>query len=319
MQKTHMSPNELNWDDLKFFLEVARSRKASAAARRLGVDYTTVSRRIRTLEQALGALLFEKSRGSGFVVTPEGQRLLGYAEVLESTLQTACEQVAGTGLSLSGNVRIGSTEGFGTYFVTPQICEFQRFYPAITFDVLPVPHFVSLSRREADIAIALERPERGPYICSKLCDYRLKLYATPEYLARHAPIHGVADLAGHCFNTYVDDLAFSPELLYLERVVPGAISTLRSTSVIAQYQATLQGRALAILPCFMAAPDSRLVEVLPDELAITRHFWMFYREDLARLKRITLVARYLRACAEQNRGLLMGETSRMTFCESAPD
>lgn len=315
MQKSPINPSQLNWDDLKHFLEVARSRKATAAASRLGVDYTTVSRRIRALEQGLGALLFEKSRGSGFVLTPEGHKLLGFAEELESTLQSACEQVSGTGLSLSGTVRIGSTEGFGSFFVVPQLAHFHRRYPDIAVELVSVPHFLSLSKREADIALTLERPERGPYICSRLCDYRLRLYATPGYLERHAPIRRLEDLATHAFSTYIDDLAFSPQLLYLDRVVPRARSRLRSTSVIGQYQAALQGEALAILPCFMAAPDARLVEVLPGEVEVVRQFWMFYREDLARLRRITLVAEYLRACAEANRSFLLGEHTTMRYAE----
>jgi molybdate transport repressor ModE-like protein len=308
-----MLDSKMNWDDLKFFLEVARTRTASHAAKRLGVDYTTVSRRIQALEKALGTLLFERSRAAGFVLTSEGQHLLGYAESLESTLQTACEQVSGASLALSGHVRIGSTEGFGSYFVAPQLSHFQDRYPNISIDLLPVPHFISLSRREADIAITLERPERGPYVCSKLCDYRLRLYATAEYIAQHPTIRGTEDLARHSFVTYVDDLAFSPELLYLERVVPGASSQLRSTSVIAQYLCALQGRALAILPCFLAGPDPRLVELLPGEVEVTRQFWIYYREDLRRLKRITQVSDYLRHCAEHNHGLLMGESRQMRF------
>ena len=101
MQKDLTSLSALNWDDLKFFLEVARTRKASSAAKRLSVDYTTVSRRISSLEGALGTLLFEKSRTNGFVLTAEGQRLLGYAESIESTLHMACEQVSGSGVALS--------------------------------------------------------------------------------------------------------------------------------------------------------------------------------------------------------------------------
>ncbi|RMO46085.1 Regulatory protein, LysR:LysR, substrate-binding, partial [Pseudomonas savastanoi pv. glycinea] len=119
MQKNITSLGLLNWDDLKFFLEVARTRKVSSAARRLGVDYTTVSRRINSLETSLGTLLFEKSRNNGFIMTAEGQRLLGYAESIESTLHMACEQVSGSSVALSGHVRMGCTEGFGSFFITP--------------------------------------------------------------------------------------------------------------------------------------------------------------------------------------------------------
>jgi DNA-binding transcriptional LysR family regulator len=314
MQKSQEVFARLNWDDLRFFLEVARTRKASGAAKRLSVDYTTVARRIRQLEETLGALLFEKSRTGGFLLTADGQRLLGYAEAAESTLQSAVEDVAGAGKALSGQVRIASTEGFGCFFLTPVMAHFQELHPQIGLDLLPVPHFVSLSRREADLAVNLERPQSGPYVCTRLCDYKLRLYATEAYLQRSEPIRKVADLARHPFITYVEDLAFSAELLYLERVVPEASSGLRSTSVVAQYFAALEGRALAILPCFMAAPDPRLKPVLP-EIEVTRRFWLYCREDLRKLRRITLLWDYLRESAELNRALLEGESDELRFLE----
>ncbi|MCS3471006.1 DNA-binding transcriptional LysR family regulator [Pseudomonas sp. JUb42] len=315
MQKSLTSLGALNWDDLKFFLEVARTRKASSAAKRLAVDYTTVSRRINALETALGTLLFEKSRNNGFILTAEGQRLLGYAESIESTLHLACEQVSGSGVALSGHIRMGCTEGFGSFFITPQLSHFLDTYPAISVDILPLPHFISLSKREADIVIALERPEHGPYVCCKLCDYNLRLYATRDYLEQHPSIHSTADLAEHRFISYVDDLAFSSELLYLANLLPGAQAHLRSTSVIAQYVAALQGRALAILPCFLAAQDPRLLPVLAEEVNITRQFWMYCREDLRKLKRITLLWDYIRETTELNRAFLLGESNVVGFID----
>jgi molybdate transport repressor ModE-like protein len=83
--------DKLNWDDLRYFLEVARTQRVSGAAKRLGVDYTTVARRIKALEDSLGTLLFDKSRSGGFLLTEEGQRLLAYADSLETTVQSACE------------------------------------------------------------------------------------------------------------------------------------------------------------------------------------------------------------------------------------
>ena len=313
MQKNITSLNALNWDDLKFFLEVARTRKASNAAKRLGVDYTTVSRRITSLENALGTLLFEKSRTNGFVLTAEGQRLLSYAETIESTLHMACEQVSGSGVALSGHIRMGCTEGFGSFFITPQLSHFVDAYPAISVDILPLPHFISLSKREADIVIALERPEHGPYVCCKLADYKLRLYATQGYLDGHGPVRQLSDLNSHPFVSYVDDLAFSSELLYLANLLPSASANLRSTSVIAQYVAALQGRSLAILPCFLAAQDPRMIAVLPDEVAITRQFWMYCREDLRKLKRITLLWDYIREVTEMNHDFLMGEPTPLKF------
>lgn len=316
MQKNINSAfGKLNWDDLRYFLEVARTQTASGAAKRLGVDYTTVARRIRLLENALGTRLFDKSRWEGFTLTVEGEQLVAYADAMETTVQSACDKVANTGHALSGHVRVGSTEGFGCFFLAPQLVRFQAIYPHVAIDLLPVPHFVSLSKREADLAITIERPERGPYVCTKLCEYRLKLYATREYLSRHAPIRNADELPAHTFISYVDDLAFSSELLYLERTVPGATAALRSTSVIAQYFAALQGEGLAILPCFIAAQQPLLIPVLPDEVSVARYFWLYCREDLRKLRRITVLWDYLRAVAEQNRALLVGESGTIKFIE----
>jgi DNA-binding transcriptional LysR family regulator len=290
MQKNlTMDMGKLNWDDLRYFLEVARTQRASGAAKRLGVGYTTVARRIRALEDALGTLLFDKSRSTGFILTDDGQRLLAFVDAMESTVQSATELLGNVGHALSGHVRVGSTEGFGCFFLAPQLARFQDTHPDISIDLLPVPHFVSLSKREADIAVTLERPEHGQYIYTKLCDYRLRLYATHDYLEGHKAIRSMQDLSRHHFASYIDDLAFSYELLYLERAIPGAVSRWRSTSVIAQYHAALQGRTLAILPCFMAGQEPRLVPVLADDILVTRAFYLSCREDLRKLKRITAV------------------------------
>jgi len=314
MQKsTSKKPDALDWDNLKYFLEVARTQRASFAAKRLGVDHTTVARRVRELEAAFGTMLFDKSRAGGFTLTSDGQRLLAYADAVETAVHSAAEQFAGANQGLSGHVRVGSTEGFGCFFLSPQLARFTAAHPDISIDLLPVPHFVSLSKREADLVVSLERPERGQYIFTKLCDYQLRLYGTSGYFREHGPVGTVADLRHHAFIDYVADLAFSHELLYLDRAIPNVTARLCSTSVIAQYHAALEGKALAILPCFMAGSNPALVPVLPDEVVVTRHFWLSSREDLRKLRRITVLWDYLRSAVEANRPLLMGQTDRMVY------
>ena len=306
-----------DWDDLRYFLAVARTQRVSAAAKVLGVEHTTVSRRVRALEADLGSLLFEKSRSTGFMLTEDGQRLFLHAEQMESLVHAARENLSGIGQALSGHVRIGSTEGFGSYVLMPLAVDFQRRYPHITLDILPVPRFVSLSKREADLAITIEQPQRGPYVCSKLCDYTLRLYGTSDYLASHAPIRSREDLAGHTFIAYVEELVFSERLRYLEDLLPDSRMVLRSTSVIAQYHAALQGQSLAILPCFIAAQDARLRPVLPDDISITRSFWMYCHEDLRRLKRIGVLWDFMRRSIAHNADLLAGRGNRMRYLPQA--
>ncbi|MCC3262143.1 LysR family transcriptional regulator, partial [Paenibacillus polymyxa] len=116
------------------FLEVARTQRVSAAARKLGVEHTPAARRIRALETELDTLLFEMSRSAGFVLPDAGQRLFVHAEQMESVVHTARENLSGIGQALSGHVRIGATEGFGSYVLTPLAADFQRRYPHITLD-----------------------------------------------------------------------------------------------------------------------------------------------------------------------------------------
>lgn len=306
MQKNTKSLSELNWNDVKFFLEVSRVRKATLAAKRLGVDYTTVSRRVQALERSLNTLLFEKSKHAGFVLTEEGQTLLSHAEAIESMMLSAQEQVSGGTTELSGRIRIGCTEGFGNFFLAPKLSEFQARYPMIGIDILAVPHFVSLSKREADLAITLERPTSGPYVSSRLCDYRLKLYATQDYLNAHGPIRCVNDLHQHAFITYVEDLVFSDQLHYLQHYLSSPSSPLCFTGVLGQYYSALAGHHLAILPCFIAGKDPRLIEVLPQEVVVTNSFWISCRQELRQLKRIRVLWDYLRELTEQQQALLMG-------------
>lgn len=300
-----------DWDDIRYFLEVARTQRASAAAIRLGVRHSTVARRIRGLEHDLGVILFDKSRANGFTPTEEGLRFFSYAEQIESTLLAAQESLSGAALTPSGHLRIGSTEGFGSTVLTPLMVEFQRRHPAITLDIMPVPRFISLSKREADIAIALERPQRGPYLCTKLTDYVLKLYGSQAYLQSHPPIRTQQDLSQHTFIGYVDELLFSDRLRYLEDIIHPSRVIFRSTSVIAQYQAALRGQSLAILPCFMAGQDARMQPVLDEVISVTRSFWMYCHEDLRQTRRVQALWDYLKAAVALNHGLLEGTSNHL--------
>lgn len=311
MQKYINLLRTLNWNDLKFFLEVARCGRVTSAAKRLGVDYTTVSRRIASLESTLETLLFEKSRNSGFHLTSEGAALRDSIQAIEALMQNACEEITGTDIALSGKVRIGCTEGFGGLFLAPQLTHFQKKYPAISIDLLAVPHFVNLSKREADIAITLERPSRGPFVSTKLCDYRLQLYATIEYLTQHEPIRCVNDLSKHSFINYVEDLTFSSKLHYLDQFIHQAKTPFCTTGAISQYFACLQGQHLAILPCFIADQDPRLQAVLPDQVRVTNNFWISCHQDFRKLKRIRVIWDYIRAVTEYNESLFMGQGNQL--------
>ena len=300
----------MDWDNLRVFLELTRSQGLVDAAKKLGIDHSTVSRRIKRFEEQVGSQLFDRNP-HGYSLTADGYRLVEYAEKIESTVYAAAEELGGHNRMLSGQVRLGATEGFGTYVLAPHIAHFCARHPHISVDMLPMPRFVNLSKREADISVTIERPVSGNYVVTKLADYALQLYATPGYLARQRPIEKLEDLEKHAFIGYVDDLVFSEELRYKENIAPEAFRAFRSTSVIAQYTAACSGQALAILPCFLAQQSQDLVPVLSDSINITRSFWLVAASEQRHVARVSALWTYLRECIEPNKDFLMGKTRQM--------
>ena len=297
----------MDWDNLRYFLELARAGTLVGAARRLGVDHTTVARRIQGLEKDMGTALFAREAG-GHRLTEAGRRLQPQVEGMEQAFR-AVEQAAPSpdeGLAgLAGLVRIGATEGFGTVVLAPQLALFATAHPKLVIDVLAMPRLVQLSRREADIVVSLERPVRGSVVVAKLTDYVLQLYASEAYLAQHAPITSRDDLKGHTFISYVDDLLFSKELHYLNELHRPDSFALRSTSILAQHQATAAGAGIAVLPTFLAARDPLLQRVLPGQAHFTRTFWMSMPSETRHVPRIQAVWDLVRQTVQAQRAVLV--------------
>jgi DNA-binding transcriptional LysR family regulator len=282
----------LDWDNLRYFLAVARAGRLTTAARRLHVDHATCSRRIAALENSLSAKLFER-RPQGYFLTSYGERLVAMAEVMESQALAAQNEVGGQDLSISGTVRIGVPDGFTTYFLAPRIGQLTARYPELEIQMVASPRLLSLSKREADIVISLNRPIEGKVVARKLTDYDLALFASRSYLKNAKPIATPEDLFAHPIIGYVDDLIFTPELNYLDEVAKGLRAKLQSSNLIAQMMATIAGRGLCVLPLFMTAQQATLVRVLPAVVSLHRSFWLTIHADLRSLARIRMIADFL--------------------------
>jgi DNA-binding transcriptional LysR family regulator len=295
-----------DWDDLRFFLAVARSGRLTAAARRLGADHATVSRRITSLEEALKAKLFER-RPQGYTLTAHGERLLAKAETMETEALAIQSDIGGADMALSGTVRIGAPDGFGTAFLAPRLAAFAKSYPGLEIQLIAMPRLLSLSKREADVAITLAPPKEGKVVARKLADYRLGLYAAPGYLRDMPSVTKPDDLFEHRIIGYIDDLIFSPELDYLDEVAKGLRAHVQSSSVIAQMNAVVAGAGIGIIHHFMAENDPRLVPVLPETVQITRSFWLLVHADLKDVARVRAIVDFVVREAKASRALLMGE------------
>ena len=286
---------QLDWDDLRIFLAVARARKIAPAARALGVDGTTIARRLARLAATLDVELFEGAGGERRL-TAHGQALMRHAENAESAALAAVEGATGERRSLSGQVRLSVAEGFGSRVLAPHVAEFSRRHPYIGLDIVTASGFLNPSKREADRAVMLARPQRGRLTVRRLGDYHLRLYAAHEYIARHGAPASRGDLSRHRLVGYVPEFIFAPELEYLDEVESGLEAQFRSTSINVQHIMVAQGAGIGILPDFMAARDPRLTPLFADSLRITRSFWLVVHADMRRLARIDAVARWLGEC-----------------------
>jgi len=294
-----------DWNDLKYFLALSRQGKLVRAAVRLQVDHTTVSRRIAALEKQLDVRLFDKSP-NGYQLTDAGLRLLPLAEQIETRSNRLYREIAGKDARLSGTVRVATPEALGSQVIARHITEFKQQHPDIEIELVAETRRMSLSKREADIAISFSRPDSGRLIAWKLCDYRLRLFASRDYLASYPPITDIDDLAQHDFVSYIEDLIEMPELRFFDNTIKNAHVVFRSTNVSAQFNAILEGLGLGLVHCFMAQRESRLQVVLPGQVSVERTYWLLVHEDLRHVARVDAVCQFLTRILRQDPALMMG-------------
>jgi DNA-binding transcriptional LysR family regulator len=293
----------MNWDDVRIFLAVARAGQFLGAAKRLELNHATVSRRIAALEEALRAKLFRRLT-TGSELTPAGTRFLDIAERMEADMIAARSTLAGEGDAISGTVRIGAPDGFGVAFLAKHLGELTATYRELTIQLVPVPRSFSLSRREADIAITVERPTEGRLVAGKLVDYTLGLFASCAYAEAHGLPRSVAELSNHTLIGYVPDLIVSPPLDYDAEFSPDWHSTFAISSALGQAEAVRAGAGIGILHTFIARTMPELIPV--DIVApIRRAYWLVYHETVRPLRRVQLVAGYITKAVERERALFL--------------
>lgn len=280
----------VDWDDLRIFLAVARNESLSGAGKALALDPATVGRRIARLEERAGVLLFSKSP-QGYALTEDGSRLLPHAEATEAATSGAVESLnraEGAG-GITGQVRLGAPDGCANYLLPPVIAQISAENPGLEVQIVALPRIFNLSRREADMAIGVSRPQAGRLTVQKLTDYRLSLAAHPDYLARTSAIHTKADLIGHRIVGYIPDMIFDKELDYLGETGLEHVHV-ASNSVPVQLQLLRAGAGLGMVHDFALPQAPELVRVLPETIRLTRAFWLIRHEGDTRSVRLSRFA-----------------------------
>ncbi|WP_298836291.1 LysR family transcriptional regulator [uncultured Roseobacter sp.] len=268
---------QTNWDDLRLFLAVAREHSLSGAGKVLRLDPATVGRRMQRLERALQATLFAKSQ-MGYALTEAGSALLVRAEAAEQAMRVAEAGLPVEGERLRGQIRIGAPDGCANYLL-PQVCTaISDQNPDLDIQIVALPRVFNLSRREADMAIAVSAPEAGRLVVKKVTDYRLHLAASADYLAQHPPIRTPEDLRGHRLVGYIQDMIFDRELDYLDSIGLTRVP-LASNSVSVQVNWLRQGGGIGIAHDFSLPATPGLQRVLADQFSLRRAFYLIRHAD----------------------------------------
>lgn len=257
------------------FLAVARHGRYTAAADALGVNHSTVSRRIAALERAMGGRVLVRTT-SGWEMTETGRRAAATAEGIEASLR---DLVADGSDALTGVVRIAAPEAFTARFLVPAMVQLRREHPHLAVELLTATQRARQHRSGVDLEIVVGRPEVLRAYATPVCAYSLRLYATRAYLDGAGAPDSIAALARHPLVYYVESSLQVDELDRALRELPASPPSLRSTSVFAHIEATAAGAGIGILPDFAADGDPRLVRVLDGAWSHPLAYWAVARDE----------------------------------------
>ncbi|WP_017967103.1 LysR family transcriptional regulator [Rhizobium leguminosarum] len=293
----------MNWDDVRIFLAVARTGQILAASKRLGLNHATLSRRLTSLEEALKTRLFIR-RTNGCELTAEGEVFLASAERMETEMLAAQASLGHTDTAIAGTVRVGAPDGFGVSFLAPRMGRLIERHPELKIQLVPVPRSFSLSQREADIAITLERPDQGRLVSSKLTDYTLGLYVSRDYLTSQGAPGDIDALKAHPRIGYVEDLIFTASLNFSGEVMRSWDASFEISTAIGQTEAVRSGAGIGILHDYIARQYPELQRILPD-ISIRRAYWTTYHETARDLMRVRSVADFLQELVSAERHIFL--------------
>lgn len=283
----------LDWNDLKYFLAVAREGSTLAAARTLRTSQTTVARRIAALEQALGIHLFER-RQAGYALTLAGEGLLDRAKLVESAANGFAETSAALTRETSGTVRITTQEIFAVTLLAPMLRELHELHPEILIELDDSQDFVDLGEGEADIALRSAYGDLGSGVVGRrLGDDDWTLYCSRDYAAangvpttrtqlkKHAFIGGGGPKLWRAYSAWLEDLGLNDRIVMHHASAMGMMSAIRS------------GLGIAVLPCIVANDDPDLIQCLPPKKGHGRSMWLVTHERVRRTPRVRVVIDFL--------------------------
>jgi DNA-binding transcriptional LysR family regulator len=288
----------LDWEDVRYFVALARHGSLSATSRALRVNHATVSRRVAGLEARLGRALFDR-RAAGYVLTAAGRAVLDEAEAMDTAAAAVLRRLEFS-TDLNGLVRLTTARSLAEGFLIDRLDRLHARHPAIDLELIAEARVMSLARREADLALRFGSPKDSELVARRLGTIAYGLYvsaacADKANAARALPLIG-----------FDQDSHFIAESAWLSRHFGDRRMAFRSSSQAVQSAAARAGYGIALLPRYLAARDPRLAQVTPGMELLKRELWLLMPRELTRVPRIRAVADYLIELFGKERRLLGG-------------
>lgn len=287
-----MDLKRLNWNDLRIFLEVARSKTLSSAAKQLCIDDSTVSRRISQLEYHLGNALLERDY-QGIHLTLRGEELFKYVQEMERGALSLVESMSNTVSEPTGHVRVASMEGISSLYLSGQFKALYERYPALNIELVTSASMIHVNRREADIFLSFFPFEGRGLDVLPVGAFSLYLYASDGYLKKNGQPQEKEALINHEFVSYIDDLVQLDTVRWLDEVIEKPNVVFYSTSMLSQMFAAADDMGIVMLPTFARPERFGLVKILADQIQVPRTLWMSVHQDLRYTRRIKATMNFL--------------------------
>lgn len=286
-------------------LAVGRSGRYNAAAEELGLNHTTISRRIAALEESVGGRVLARGAG-GWELTDLGREALAAAEVIESAVRSLAVDTAGD-RALEGVVRISATDGFSAYIAAPAAARVQRRHPKVAVEIVAATRRATQQRSGLDVEVVVGEPKVHRARAIRLGDYCLGLYGSRDYLAEHGTPDTVADLDRYPLVYFIDSMLQVDDLDAATSFAPAMRESVTSTNVFVHVEATRAAAGLGLLPCFMADRHDDLVRVLPAEVSVRLTYWLVTRGETLRRPEVAAVVEAIRDRVHDQHDVLLGK------------
>ena len=287
----------MDWNDLQVFLAVARSGRMSAAAKRLDVRHTTVSRRLATLEADLGVPLFYRT-ASGYELTPQGRNLLSSAEAMEAAALAAAARARENTAAVAGRVRLALPPEFASHWLAPRLGDFHATFPQIELQVLVGTRQRNLWRGEAELALQSPLPRQQGLIAVRTARTTLALFAARTLIGtRKLRVTARGSLRGLPLLTYTSSFEMLQSAKWFQTVRASAVVSMTSNSTHALLSAARAGVGIAVLPSFVAARHDDLIQV-SDHVA-ENDVWLITHPEFRRDPKVRAVADFLKQIASE--------------------